>query len=508
MALNAIAPWLLPAMMLLPFAGGVLAWWTERLGTAWPRWVSLASLGGSLAIALLLWAIAPAVPAGTEPQWMWTFRLPWIPQLGISFHLGLDGLALVLVVLTGVLGLLAVLCSWREIQRHVGFFHLNLLWNLAGVIGVFLALDLFLFFLLWEAMLVPMYFLIALWGHSGGTGLGRIGAATKFFIYTQASGLVMLVAILALVYLHHQSSGVLSFDYLDLLSAEIAPQAEYLLMLGFFVAFAVKLPVVPVHAWLPDAHSQAPTAGSVDLAGVLLKTGAYGLIRFSATLFPEATLQFADVAMALGVIGVIYGALAAIRQTDIKRFVAYTSIAHMGFVVLGIYSGSEAALTGAVIQMLAHGLSTGALFVLCGELYERVHTRELARMGGLADRMPIFASYLLFYCIASLGMPGTGNFLGEFLVLLGTWPVAPAVAVLAAFGVVAAAVYALLLVQRSIHGKAVDGTPLADLNAREQAMMLVTAVLLIALGVYPQPVIDLVQGPVAHMVLVLQGAAP
>ena len=485
--MTALYPYLLPAMMLIPFAGGVLAWWTERLGPGWPRWVSVTS------------AAAPA--------WLWEFRLDWIPQLGVSFHLGLDGLGLVLIVLTAVLGMLAVGCSWREIQKHVGFFHLNLLWNLAGVIGVFMALDLFLFFLLWEVMLVPMYFLIALWGHGSGQARGRIYAATKFFIFTQASGLVMLVAILAMVWMHHAATGVLSFDYTELLQAEFTDTAQWWLMLGFFVAFAVKLPVVPVHSWLPDAHSQAPTAGSVDLAGVLLKTGAYGLIRFSVTLFPEASLDFAAVAMALGVVGVVYGALLAIVQTDIKRFVAYTSISHMGFVIIGIYAGNETALQGAVIQMLAHGLSTGALFVLCGELYERIHTRELGVMGGIAARAPVFAMYLMFFCVASLGMPGTGNFIGEFLVLLGSFQKAPLTTVFAAVGLIVAAVYALLIVQRSIHGAAREDAPLEDLSGRERFMMLSMAALLIALGVYPQPVIDLVQAPLAQMAAAM-GAGP
>ena len=505
--MSALYPYLLPAMMLIPFAGGVLAWWTERLGPGWPRWISLGSLGASLGIALLLWSQAGpvAVASAANPAWLWEYRLEWIPQLGISFHLGLDGLGLVLIVLTAVLGMLAVGCSWREIQKHVGFFHLNLLWNLAGVIGVFMALDLFLFFLLWEVMLVPMYFLIALWGHGSGQPRGRIYAATKFFIYTQASGLVMLVAILAMVWMHHADSGVLSFNYIDLLQAEFSDSAQWWLMLGFFVAFAVKLPVVPVHSWLPEAHSQAPTAGSVDLAGVLLKTGAYGLIRFSVTLFPEASIGFAEVAMALGVVGVVYGALLAIVQTDIKRFVAYTSISHMGFVIIGIYAGNETALQGAVIQMLAHGLSTGALFVLCGELYERIHTRDLSVMGGIAARAPVFAMYLMFYCVASLGMPGTGNFVGEFLVLLGAFQVAPLLTAVAAIGLIAAAIYSLLIVQRAIHGSAADESPLEDLSGREQFMMIAMAVLLIALGVFPQPVIDMVHGPLAAMAVVMGG---
>lgn len=501
---------ILPALIAVPMLGGVAAWWTERLGAQWPRWISAASLSAVFLLTLLLWQQADfaGVSPLSQPSWLFEFQRQWIPRFGISFHLGLDGLAIVLILLTAFLGVIAVLCSWREIQQHVGFFHLNLLWNLAGVIGVFIALDLFLFFLLWEAMLVPMYFLIALWGHGSKTGRGRIYAATKFFIFTQASGLIMLVAILALVWLNHASSGVWTFNYMELLGAKLGQTAEMWLMLGFFVAFAVKLPAFPFHPWLPDAHSQAPTAGSVDLAGVLLKTGAFGLLRFGITLFPEASQSFAPVGMAMGVVGILYGAGLAMVQTDIKRFVAYTSISHMGFVMLGIYAGTVTALQGVVVQMLAHGLSTGALFVLCGELYERIHTRDFDKMGGLSKRAPRYATALTFFCVASLGLPGTGNFLGEFLILLGTYKVAPWTTAVAATGLIVGAAYSLLIVQRALHGLAGDDSPIEDLNGRERAMMAVMIVLLLALGLYPQPVLDVVQAPLATMAELFTGQAP
>src|SRR5690606_6375962 len=323
-------------LILIPFIGGLLCWQAERfLGRGVPRWIALASMALLLALSAMLWVQGDyslqTAFAGAQPQWQEEFQVDWIPRFGISFHLGLDGLSLLMCVLTGLLGVMAVACSWSEIQRNVGFFHLNLLWNIGGVVGVFLALDLFLFFFFWEMMLVPMYFLIALWGHNAPDGKGRIYAANKFFIFTQASGLLMLLAIIGLVLVNWRSTGVLTFDYEDLLKTTMAPAMEFVLMLGFFLAFAVKLPVVPFHSWLPDAHSQAPTAGSVDLAGVLLKTAAYGLLRFGVPLFPNASAEFAPVAMWLGVIGIIYGALMAFVQDDIKRLVAYTSVSHMGF---------------------------------------------------------------------------------------------------------------------------------------------------------------------------------
>lgn len=479
-------------LILIPFAGGFLCWLTERDQSRVPRWIALASMTLVLGLALQLWFSGDySLPqtAGT-PQWQLEFQMPWIPQLGISFHLALDGLSLLMVILTGLLGVLAILCSWREIQRHLGFFHLNLLWILGGVIGVFLAVDLFLFFFFWEMMLVPMYFLIALWGHKASDGKTRITAATKFFIYTQASGLLMLVAILALVFVHYSATGMLTFNYADLLNTPMSKSVEFVLMLGFFIAFAVKMPVVPLHGWLPDAHSQAPTAGSVDLAGILLKTAAYGLLRFGIPLFPEASIEFAPVAMALGIVGIFYGALLAFAQTDIKRLVAYTSISHMGFVLIAIYSGSQQALQGAVVQMIAHGLSAAGMFILCGQLYERLHTRDMRQMGGLWGRIKFLPAISLFFAAASLGLPGTGNFVGEFLILLGTFQLLPKVAVVATFGLVLASVYSLIMVQRAFFGPAKEASILPAMSSRELFIVLLLAVLLVLLGVYPQPILD------------------
>ena len=499
-------------LILIPIIGGLLSWRSERMTLAAPRWIALVSLLIALALSLWTWATkdfsftgAGFVSAAGAPTWTLEFRAAWIPALGASFHLGLDGLSMLLIVLTNLLGVMAVLASWRDIDRNPGFFHLNLLWNLGGVIGVFLALDLLLFFFLWEVMLVPMYMLIALWGSDApnGTpnGKTRTYAATKFFIYTQASGLLMLVSILALAYVHYDATGIVSFDYHDLLGTPMSASVEWLLMLGFFLAFAVKMPIVPLHGWLPDAHTNAPVGGSVDLAGLLLKTAAYGLLRFGIPLFPHASLEIAPIAMWLGVIGVAYGAVIAFSQTDIKRLVAYTSISHMGFVVIGIYAGTEAALIGVVVQMIAHGLSAGALFILCGEIHERLKTRDLREMGGLWTRLPYLPPFLLFFALASLGLPGLGNFVGEFLILTGTFVVAPWVAVAASSGLIFAVVYALIMVQRALQGPvhgAVANAALnfADLNGRELAMMLALITLLVGLGLYPQPVIDAAQASV------------
>lgn len=485
---------LLPLLILIPFLGGLFAWLAEKQSTALPRWIAAITMAVVFALSLYLWFShdfrLDRIGADGVPLWTLEFERVWIERLGINFHLALDGLSVLMLLLTGGLGLAAVVSSWREIDRHVGFFYLNLLWNLGGVIGVFLAIDLFLFFFFWEMMLVPMYFLIALWGHNAPDGKGRIYAANKFFIFTQASGLVLLLAILGLVFVNYDATGVLTFSYEALLQTPMAAAVEMTLMLGFFLAFAVKLPVFPVHSWLPDAHAQAPTAGSVDLAGVLLKTAGYGLLRFGVPLFPNAAVEFAPIAMWLGVIGIFYGAVLACAQTDIKRLVAYTSVSHMGFVLIGIYAGNTLALQGVVIQMLAHGLSAGALFILCGELYERMHTRDLREMGGLWTRMRYLPPIALFFTAASLGLPGLGNFVGEFLILLGSYKVAPVVTIVATGGLILAAVYSLLMMQKAFYGEGKSSAPLEDLNAREISLMLSLVVLLLILGVYPQPILD------------------
>ncbi|MDE2239348.1 MAG: NADH-quinone oxidoreductase subunit M [Rhodospirillales bacterium] len=482
-------------LLFIPAVGGVLAWAAGARHPDWPRWIALFVLIIDLLVALPLLStatsstiISSSVISPGQTAWIASFDRPWIPQLGISFELNLDGLSLVLILLTIVLGLASVIISWTEIRDRVGLFHANLLWSVTGVIGVFLALDLFLFFFFWELMLVPMYFLIALWGHEH-----RFYAAIKFFIFTQGSGLLMLVAILVLVFIHQHETGHFTFDYLALLGTKMSPTTAFWLMLGFFIAFAVKLPAVPFHTWLPDAHTEAPTAGSVLLAGILLKTGAYGLIRFVVPLFPDAAHAFAPVAMALGVIGILYAALLAFGQNDMKRLVAYSSVSHMGFVLLGVFAWNTLALQGVVMQMLAHGISTGALFILVGALQERIHTRDMRLMGGLWGTIPRLSAFGMMFAIASLGLPGLGNFIGEFLILLGSFHVSVPFTIIAATGLVAGAAYALLLVQRAFHGNAMpqpNAAKLIDLTAPHLAVMAVLALTIIGLGLYPQPVLD------------------
>ncbi len=492
---------MLPALIVIPLLAALVACLGGRTRANWPRRVTVGAL---LLDALILAELTRPVPAiGLAPGWLAHFDAPWIPQLGISLRLDMDGLSLLLLWLTLALTLASVAISWREVTAHVGFFHVCLLATTAGIIGVFLATDLFLFFFFWEIMLVPMYFLVAIWGHER-----RVHAAIKFFLFTQGSGLLMLLAIFALAFVHRQSTGEFTFDYFKLLHTPMSSGTGMLLMLGFFIAFAVKLPVVPFHSWLPDTHTQAPTAGSVLLAGILLKTGAYGLIRFTIPLFPDAAHRFTPIALALSVLGILYGAVLAIGQTDMKRLVAYSSVSHLGFVLLGIFAWNTLALQGAVIQMIAHGISTGALFILVGSVQDRLHTRDLRHLGGLWHGAPRFSAVFLFFAIASLGLPGLGNFVGEFLTLLGTWRVSPPAAVLGAVGLVMAAVYALLLVARALLGPATPQAVLGELSGRHRVTMAAMIVAIVALGVYPQPVIDMASPSLLHLGPLSARAAP
>ncbi len=471
------------------FLGGVLAWISEGLDPKFPRSVALVTVLLDLLIMLSL--------LGGE-GWVASIELEWLPRFGISFFLAADGLSVLLLMLTAFLGAIAIGAAWDEISERTGFFYFNLLWTLAGVLGVFTALDLFLFFFFWEVMLIPMYFIIAIWGHEN-----KNYAAMKFFIFTQVTGMLMLVAILMLAYFHYVQFGSYSFNYHDLLNVRTAGQLEMWMMLGFFIAFATKLPSVPFHSWLPDAHSQAPTAGSVILAGILLKTGAYGLIRFAVPLFPTASMDFAPIAMTLAAISILYCAKVAFAQNDIKRLIAYTSVSHMGFVTLGIYAWNEQALQGAIMTMLAHGLSAAALFMLAGGLQHRIHTRNMPDMGGFWARVPRMAVVALFFSVAALGMPGLGNFIGEFLALIGAFQANIWLTVISAFGLIFASVYSLWVMQKVFQGEYrnadFDDSHLTDLSRREMVYFIAMMIGLLWMGMYPQSFLALSAASLAEI---------
>src|SRR5881628_3651165 len=408
---------------------------------------------------------------------------PWMPTLGAAYHVGIDGVSLLLVLLTTFLMPLALASAWGVIEDRLKEFIATMLILETGMLGVFVSLDLFLFYVFWEAMLIPMYFIIGVWG-----GPNRVYAAVKFVLYTMVGSLLMLVAILALYYQYGAATGRYTFDLPVLVQYVMAPgRAQNLMFLAFALAFAIKVPLFPFHTWLPDAHVEAPTAGSVILAGVLLKMGTYGFLRFCLPLFPDASLWFGPLVFALAVIGVIYGAWVSTVQPDLKKLVAYSSVSHLGFVMLGIFTFTAQGLVGGLIQMVNHGLSTGALFLMVGMIYERRHTRLIEDFGGLWRVVPAFSALFLVVTLSSLGLPGLNGFVGEFLILLGAFQRNPWMAALATTGIIFAAVYMLWMYQRVVFGEVTldANRRLTDLTSREWAVLVPVLVLIVWIGVYP-----------------------
>jgi len=476
---------LLTILIFLPAVGALALLFLRSDDHEWIR--RLAFVVSLAEFILSVWWLLRGVPLGSTGyqleefhRWIWLGAHGSAPQTNINYHLGADGISMFLVILTTFLTVVSILCSWSSIQKRVKEFFIALLLLEVGVVGVFLSLDLFLFFLFWEVMLIPMYLLIGIWGHDR-----RIYAAVKFILYTMAGSIFMLVGILWL----YNATG--SFDLPTIQQALqngtlVLPRAtETLLFLAFFVAFAIKVPLFPFHTWLPDAHVEAPTAGSVMLAGVLLKMGTYGMIRFCLPLFPNASHRFAPIVGTLAIIGIIYGALVALVQPNLKKLVAYSSVSHLGFVVLGIFAFHQISMQGAVFQMLAHGISTGGLFLLVGMLYDRRHTFEITQFGGLATPMPKLAAFFLFVVLSSLGLPMLNGFVGEFLILLGTYQVHWNWAAWAATGVILSACYLLWSYQRVFFGEITveKNRELPDLSSRERAILVAMAVITLWMGI-------------------------
>ena len=446
------------------------------------------------------WFCQGNLPAVSTPPGFFLFvDHPWIEALGIRYTLGMDGISLLLVTLTTLVTVIAMLLSWRAIDRRVSRHYLLLLAMEAGIIGVFLALDLFLFYLFWELMLIPMFFLIGIWGH------GRNHySAIKFFLYTLFGSLLMLLAIIGLYLIHGSQSGSYTFALSGLLGTHVAPATGLWLYGAFLLAFAIKFPLVPLHTWLPDAHTDAPTAGSIILAGLLLKTGAYGLLRFGYPLFPAAARTLTPLLIFLAVFGIIYASWIAFAQKDMKRLVAYSSVGHMGFVALGIAVWTPIALSGAVLQMVNHGLTTTALFALVGMLDERAHSRQVADFGGLWGKVPLYSAFFVLFAMASAGLPGLNNFVGEFLILTGSLKVSPLATVLAFIGVILPLIYTVRLVQEVLFQGERTPLVLADLDLRELAVLAVLALADIYIGLHPAPLLAVIKVPVA----LLTGGTP
>jgi NADH-quinone oxidoreductase subunit M len=492
--------WVLTALLAWPLLAAAALWAApERLA----KHLALAASLVEFAISVpLWWRFVPA--AGMQFSVSWG----WIPAWGIRYHVGVDGISLFLVLLTTFLVPLSVLGSYHYITKRERAFYAHLLVLTTGMVGVFVALDLFLFYVMWEVMLIPMYFIIGIWG-----GERRLYAAIKFFIYTMLGSLLMLVAILGLYFMAATRTGIHSFDYEFLLrNAGPLGNAAWWFFGAFFLAFAIKVPMFPFHTWLPDAHVEAPTAGSVILAGVLLKMGTYGFLRFALPFFPQVALdpRVQAIIVTLAVVGIIYGGLVAMVQPDLKKLVAYSSVSHLGFVMLGIWALTIQSVQGALLVMINHGLSTGALFFLVGMVYERRHSRLIEAYGGIAKVVPLLATVLTIVSLSSIGLPGTNGFVGEFLVLVGSFQTYPVATAIATTGVIVAAAYLLWALQRVIYNKLdkVENEKLPDLTRRELLVLVPLLVGILWIGVYPQPILRRMEPAARHLIDIVKPAPP
>jgi len=471
---------ILSLLIFFPILGAIVLLFVNKENGRAIRWIALIFAFVEFIFSLpLFFAFDPKTAAMQFVEDFW-----WVQSYGISYKLGIDGISLLLVLLTTFLTILCILCSWTAITFRVKEFMISFLFLETGMIGALVSLDLVLFYVFWEVMLIPMYLLIGVWGDPKR----RIYAAVKFFLFTMAGSVLMLAAILALYFLNQRTTGVSTFDVLELYKLGLPVGIQYWLFAAFALAFAIKVPMFPFHTWLPDAHTEAPTAGSVILAGVLLKMGTYGFIRFAIPLFPKAAFDLLPLVSILAIIGIIYGALVSMMQPDLKRLVAFSSVSHLGYVMLGMFAFNMQGIQGSIYQMLNHGISTGSLFLIVGMIYERRHTRLIADFGGLSKVMPIYAVFFMIVTLSSIGLPGTNGFVGEFLILLGAFQSNVVYGVLAATGVIFGAAYMLWMFQRVMFGKITrpENEKLKDLNAREIGILVPMVIVIFLMGIYPK----------------------
>jgi len=484
---------ILSLILFTPLAGALVLLFVNKQNENAIKWIAnaVALIGFLISIPLWFWFNPQS------PDFQFVERAPWIPSIGAEYFLGIDGLATLLILLTTMMGSIAILSSWTAITERVKEYYIFLLVLQTGMLGAFMSLDFLLFFLFWEVMLVPMYFLIGIWGSAN-----RLYSAIKFFLYTLVGSVVMLLGILALYFHNHTVTGVYTFDVTQFQRLTLPFDLQWWIFLAFFLGFAIKVPMFPFHTWLPDAHTDAPTAGSVILAAVLLKMGTYGFLRFSLPILPEASRYFVPMIVVLSAIGIVYGALVALAQKDWKRLVAYSSVSHMAMVMLGMFALNPVGITGSIVQQLNHGISTGALFLIVGIVYERRHTREISEYGGLSKVMPVYAAVFLLMTMSSIGLPTLNGFIGEFLILQGVFVANKIWAAIAASGVVLGAAYMLYLYQRTMFGKVENpkNEGLLDLGHREFATFAPLLILAVWMGLYPAPFLRRLETSVQHIV--------
>lgn len=489
---------LLPWLILTPFIGGIFCLKSEKINKKIPFYISIIFV--IIEFLLLMLLTLQKFKLNTKENleiinWQYKFFASWIPRFGISLYFSIDGLSLIMMILSCILSMIAIIVSWEDIKKNCGFFYFNLMFILTCVAGIFLSMDMILFFFFWELILIPIYFLISLWGHEKFSQSSITNTANKFFLYNQIGGMIMLLSILSLSFIHYYQYGFLTFNYDLLNNLSIPYYIEYLLMLGFFISFAIKLPVFGLHGWLSDFHTKAPNNGSVDLLGILIKTSIYGLIRFNINLFPKTSMDFSYIAIILGIISIFYFSFISFRQKDIKRLIAYSSMSHMGFVLIAIYSRNISALQGVIIYSISYSLSSAALFILCGLIFKRLKTRNMNNIPIILwDKMKWLPGIFIFFSLANLGLPGTGNFIGEFMILNSSFPFFPKIIFIATLSLIFSSIYSLNMIQKTCYLNSSGNKKIMlikKINLHEIIVMVILAFLIIILGFFPQIILDI-----------------
>ncbi|ANF16961.1 hypothetical protein XW81_00780 [Buchnera aphidicola (Schlechtendalia chinensis)] len=494
---------LLPIFIIVPFLGGIFCWIFEKYYVKISHYISLILMVSMLilSVSLLFQNSVVSLRSFYEPNWDFEYKSDWIPRFGIAFHLAADKLSIIMLILTSFLGVISTLCSWDKIKKNIGFFYLNLLWILSFSMGIFLSIDLFLFFFFWEIVIFPTYFMMIFWGREeNGKNVfsKRFSAANKFFMYSQCSGLILLFSILFLVHANYASTHILSFDYNVLRYTTLNFFLEIFIMIGFFLSFCIKIPIVPFHGWLPDFHTFSPIVGSLDILGILIKTAVYALLRFNVVFFPHSSSSFSSIFMWLGVITVFYSLFVAFSQTDIKRLISYISISHAGFILIAIYSADKIAYQGIVLQIVSCALSTAALYCLVGQLFKYTNTCDIRNMGGLWSKINWIPGFFLFFSFANLGIPGTGNFVGEFMILLGTFNNNSFLVGISSFSLIISALCSLIMVQKIYFGSCSQNknfNSIQNLSLREILISFSLLVTLIFIGLYPNIILNISELP-------------
>lgn len=487
---------MLPWLILLPFFGGILSWMIERFSKKFSTYIVFIAIILGLVFSISLFLnenvfIFKNNFFSNIPKWKTYFSIPWIPYLGINITLNIDNLSMLMIITTFIISCFSILSSWNDIRLDRGKYYFYLMCIISGSIGIFMALDLFLFFFFWEVTLIPTYFLILFWGNKYSKEHLRLNAANKFFIYTQLGGLAMLMSISALALIHYQSTGNLSFCYNDLLGTKVPLFIQCLLMLGFFLALAIKIPLIPFHGWLPDAQEQSPLSGSVDISNFTIKTATYSLLRFVLPLFPEASNKFIPVVMMLSILNIFYGSFLAFKQVNMKRLIAYNTLSHSGFITIAIYSGSLISYQGAIFQMISSMFSGTALIIISSQLFKQFKTFNIYKIGNIQEKIAWIPGLLLFFSFATLGVPGTGNFVGELLILLGTFEkfkILPSVMVI---GIFFSSIYVLHIIQKIFYGDKNEKKVIKEVDSRKIFSLFALALLLLFLGLYPQFILNI-----------------